>query len=151
VDRSVKDEVRARIVADAASSGVDLDVRVICEIADYPCEEIRVGPLDTLDELDLVAFWINGRLDSVYSVGKDPDLEDLCVAAAERASDLISEELAGRRASNWPPCPVHPNSHPLQPTLGAGGGAVWTCPRGDGVAVPIGQLGAQPAASPLGG
>jgi len=43
------------------------------------------------------------------------------------------EELAATNRTNWPPCPRHPGTHPLEPAEQADGWW-WTCPR-DAVAV----------------
>ncbi|MFC3573567.1 hypothetical protein ACFOZ0_09845 [Streptomyces yaanensis] len=60
---------------------------------------------------------------------------------ADRVQDWAVEALWAEGASAvWPPCPAHPDTHPLTATV-VEGKAVWACPR-SGVAVAfIGELG----------
>jgi hypothetical protein len=50
--------------------------------------------------------------------------------AADQVQQWAIEDRWGRAPTNWPPCPRHPDSHPLTATV-RDGKAVWTCP-GDG-------------------
>jgi len=59
---------------------------------------------------------------------------------ADQVQEWAVEELWGSRPTNWPPCPQHPTTHPLQAAV-RDGAARWTCPE-DGTAVAvIGTLG----------
>ncbi|MCG5467754.1 hypothetical protein LADH09A_001565 [Micromonospora sp. LAH09] len=50
------------------------------------------------------------------------------VALADQVQEWAVESLWSMgRATNWPPCPHHPSSHPLAAVARAGR-AVWTCP-----------------------
>jgi hypothetical protein len=47
---------------------------------------------------------------------------------ADQVQDWAVEALWSlRRPTNWPPCPRHPDSHPLAATV-SNGRAVWSCP-----------------------
>ena len=57
--------------------------------------------------------------------------------AADRVQGWAIDELWGTGPAAWPPCPLHPNTHPLWVRVeGAGDAAraVWQCPA-DSVAV----------------
>jgi hypothetical protein len=59
---------------------------------------------------------------------------------ADQVQDWVVDELWGSTATNWPPCPQHPTTHPLRAAV-SDGAARWTCPRtGTPVAV-VGALG----------
>lgn len=66
---------------------------------------------------------------------------------AEIAADIAfyeQDDLTDEVWAAWPQCPGHP--HPMSPAI-VGEAAVWACPSGADVAMPIGQLGAGPLAS----
>jgi hypothetical protein len=53
----------------------------------------------------------------------------------------IDELWRACRSATWPECPVHPDSHPLQPDVEGEDNAVWRCPRSGQIICPIGALG----------
>lgn len=58
---------------------------------------------------------------------------------ADQVQEWVIEELWGQAATNWPPCPNHPHSHPLSVST-RDDVAFWVCPR-DGMAfAPLGSL-----------
>lgn len=64
---------------------------------------------------------------------------------AQLAADLQEWEMeelwrVGRQ-TNWPECPDHPATHPLDADVNEIEVAVWRCPRTRRVICPIGQLG----------
>ena len=62
------------------------------------------------------------------------------VAAADAVQVWVIEQLWGQgRAAAWPPCPEHPDTHPLAPQEREGL-SVWACPRDGSVAFEIGAL-----------
>lgn len=63
---------------------------------------------------------------------------ELIVEVADRVQDDIIEDLQPRSATNWPPCPAHPRTHPMRPAV-VKGQAMWTCLDGTACA-PIGSL-----------
>ena len=65
-------------------------------------------------------------------------LEDELVRIADSLSDFLSEAMAADGASNWPPCPLHPTSHPAR-ALSVAGTASWVCPRDSTLIAPIGS------------
>jgi hypothetical protein len=56
-----------------------------------------------------------------------------------RVADQVQEwaigELWGSAPTNWPPCPHHPTTHPLEAEV-RDGAAWWSCPK-DGTAVAV--------------
>ena len=52
---------------------------------------------------------------------------------------VIEARSAAGLPSNWPPCPVHPDRHPLAPT--ASEPPSWTCPTTKTTVAPIGEFG----------
>jgi hypothetical protein len=57
---------------------------------------------------------------------------------ADQVQDWVIDELMGTSATNWPPCPTHPESHPLEVSTREHV-AVWICPVDR---TPISQIGA---------
>ncbi|WP_327033356.1 hypothetical protein [Micromonospora ureilytica] len=63
------------------------------------------------------------------------------VTLADQVQDWAVEALWSLgRATNWPPCPQHPNSHPLAAVVHADR-AVWACPTAGTDISEIGTLG----------
>ena len=60
---------------------------------------------------------------------------------AERLQEWEMEELwkAGR-PTDWPECPDHPGTHPLDPDVNDKDVAVWRCPRTRREICPIGEF-----------
>lgn len=65
------------------------------------------------------------------------------VAAADQVQEWVIEERWPSSTTNWPPCPQHPTTHPLQ-ARALVDGAFWTCPATSAPVSRIGRL--QPAA-----
>jgi hypothetical protein len=69
---------------------------------------------------------------------------DALAHLADQVQEWAVEEMARlRRPTNWPACVAHPANHPLQAVVD-GGRAVWVCPAGAEVSVPIGGVPASP-------
>jgi hypothetical protein len=64
---------------------------------------------------------------------------DRIASVADKVQEWAIEELWSRSATNWPPCPVHPDSHPLA-ALNRNGVARWVCPSDSTALAPIGSL-----------
>lgn len=58
---------------------------------------------------------------------------------ADQVQEWAIEQLWGHGPTNWPPCTLHPNSHPLTATTRESL-AVWACPIEDVVIAPIGGV-----------
>jgi hypothetical protein len=83
----------------------------------------------------------------VYVMAGRPSAQQV-VELAEQVVDWAVEALWGSgRSAIWPECPVHPNTHLLDPTV-VDGRAVWQCPKDDIVIGAIGALRGQKAAPP---
>lgn len=74
------------------------------------------------------------------SVDRSASLAERVVSAADQLQEWMIEELWGSSPTNWPPCPWHPDSHPLRATVRADD-AWWSCPR-DGT--PVARIGTLP-------
>jgi hypothetical protein len=53
----------------------------------------------------------------------------------------IEEQWHAGGSANWPECPEHPGSHPLEPGIDDEDTAVWRCPRSERAICAIGALG----------
>ncbi len=81
----------------------------------------------------------DGTGQGVSAMAGEPWAERVA-AVADQVQDWVVEELCSLgRPTNWPPCPAHPQSHPLSAVV-RDGRAVWACPRTDQVISGIGQL-----------
>jgi hypothetical protein len=61
---------------------------------------------------------------------------------ADQVQEWAVEELWRQGLpATWPECPLHPNSHPLQPAV-VDDKAVWSCPKDAEVVARIGELAA---------
>jgi hypothetical protein len=72
------------------------------------------------------------------ATGIDPDLplDEL----ASQVQDWAVEDLWSRGLpTNWPRCPVHPGTHPLE-AADSGGKAVWRCPAEGRSIADVGSL-----------
>ncbi|MFB9315698.1 hypothetical protein [Nocardioides plantarum] len=59
---------------------------------------------------------------------------------ADQVHEWVVEELPGlRRPTNWPVCPAHPTTHPLEVRQVAGD-VVWVCPRTEEAVARVGEL-----------
>jgi hypothetical protein len=59
---------------------------------------------------------------------------------ADQVQEWAVEELWSRgRPATWPECPLHPDSHPLEPVVVAGT-ALWQCPKTAEPVAAIGEL-----------
>jgi len=58
---------------------------------------------------------------------------------AGQVQDWASEELHGTPAANWPPCPEHPGTHPLEAAV-RDGAARWSCPETGAAVAAVGGL-----------
>lgn len=102
----------------------------------------RFGDAGGIDDDDYAAvmMWGEGGGQSL-SVPRHAALVARVVVAADQVQEwVIESQLWGTAPTNWPPCPAHPDSHPLQALLARDVTAAWTCPH-DGVAMaPIGAV-----------
>lgn len=89
------------------------------------------------DEEPALACRFGGHTFAVHS---DRSTAEIAVDIADQVQDDVIDDVGAA----WPQCPGHP--HPMSPAI-VGEVAVWECPSGAGVAIPIGQLAAGPLAS----
>jgi hypothetical protein len=69
----------------------------------------------------------------------ETDVERIA-SMADQVQEWAIEELWGVGAStNWPCCPLHPDSHPMQ-AVARSDGTWWTCPAGQTAIALIGAL-----------
>ena len=73
------------------------------------------------------------------SVARFDAVFERIASAADQVQEWAIEELWGHASTNWPPCPQHPNSHPMKATT-RDGAAVWVCPADDALVSKIGEL-----------
>ncbi len=58
---------------------------------------------------------------------------------ADQVHDWAVEELWGTASTSWPPCPEHPDRHPLV-VRRAGDGVTWACPTSGTAVCRVGEL-----------
>jgi hypothetical protein len=86
-------------------------------------------------------LWSADRSGAGVWVDTDRSDAEQVAMLADQAQDWVVEELARAGSTNWPPCPDHPDNHPL--TAGVHHGtASWSCPTSGRVVSEIGRLGA---------
>ncbi|HWU23969.1 MAG TPA: hypothetical protein VN088_20700 [Nocardioides sp.] len=74
----------------------------------------------------------------VYVRRDSAESERIAMVAAQ-VQEWAIEELWAAGATNWPPCPRHPNTHPMAAST-RDAAAVWMCPADAVVIVPVGEL-----------
>ncbi|WP_104523186.1 hypothetical protein [Blastococcus atacamensis] len=99
------------------------------EPSDWPGEDAAAGAM----------LWHPDGSASGVSVVLDRPFAEQVAHVTDMVHDWILEELWGRAGTNWPPCPRHPTTHPLE-VRRSGDEVAWVCPA-DGVAVcRVGEL-----------
>jgi hypothetical protein len=75
----------------------------------------------------------------VYLVLADPPIDQI-VKATDDAQDIAIEEAWSRGLpTNWPPCPRHPDGHPLR-ARAVDGVPTWVCPTDANPVCAVGSL-----------
>lgn len=72
----------------------------------------------------------------------DPSLAEpeRVAMVAEQVQELVVEDMPRLHLpTNWPPCPEHPRTHPLEARATAAA-AVWACPQNGQPAFEIGRV-----------
>jgi hypothetical protein len=82
----------------------------------------------------------DGSAAGVFVLVDEPAADQL-TRVADTVHDWVLDELRGTSATNWPPCPRHPGTHPLEVATGTNGEPSWTCPRDGTPVCRIGELG----------
>jgi hypothetical protein len=68
-----------------------------------------------------------------------PDHQQQALVADEVHEAVVEGRWSAGLSTSWPPCPWHPDSHPLEVRL-RDTDVVWACPRGGRAVCPVGQL-----------
>ena len=90
-------------------------------------------------------MWSADGSGSGVSIPRAAPLEDRIVQAADQVQEwAIEDQLWGSGRTNWPPCPTHPQNHPLQARV-AGAIAMWVCPADHSAVAPIGEAQEDPS------
>ena len=106
------------------------------------------GPLPRLQESDWAdddgragaTLWGRDGSGRGVAVTRSRPLAEQVAEVADHVQEWAVEELCGLGPTNWPRCPHHPMTHPLEARV-RDDAAWWTCPR-DGTAVSeVGTLG----------
>ena len=85
-----------------------------------------------------VMMWRADGSGAGVSVARAAPLVERVVEAADQVQEwAIEGQLWGRAPTNWPSCPRHPSTHPLEPVV-VTAEAVWVCPRDRSVVALIG-------------
>lgn len=84
-------------------------------------------------------MWSADGSGSGVSVRRAAPLAERVAHAADQVQEwAIEDQLWGSALTNWPPCPNHPESHPLQASV-AETNAMWVCPADHSPVSPIGE------------
>lgn len=86
-----------------------------------------------------VMLWSPDGSGTRVSVSRSAPPFERIAAVADQVQEWAIEELWGHASTSWPPCPQHPNTHPMQATT-RDDVAVWVCPADQTIASPIGAL-----------
>jgi hypothetical protein len=130
--------------AGAAAAEFDRVIQLLAaDLAAHPVPGLRVVPVESESQPDgtLVA-WCRDAEGNAAGILLPPGVTgaEATVAIAEQVQDAaVESEWTDGRPTAWPPCPLHPRRHPLEPLL-ALGAAVWSCPVAGSVVAPIGAL-----------
>ena len=130
-EREVVREAAEPVLRDIAAGGaIGLELRE--EARADRGDQIVCAWASTADGVTGVDIWV--------SLGNS--VAERVAELAEQLQEWEVEALwAAGRSATWPECPEHPDSHPLEPVVEGGGGAVWRCPRSGDVICAIGALG----------
>lgn len=101
----------------------------------------RVEDDDWTDDADCASAMLwspDGSGRGVYVSRLVPECERVA-AVADQVQEWVIEELWGQAPTNWPPCPRHPDHHPMR-AVPREGAAVWECPADETLVSPVGAL-----------
>src|SRR4051812_40805372 len=122
-------EALAPVLADIRATGApEPRVGPITEDMLRPAFRDHAFPENDLPEPDLWGFTLwsaDGGRTGVFLTHDSAPMWQL-LDVTDRVQEWVIEELWGRH-SNWPPCPQHPSSHPMQ-AVEHEGQAWWACP-----------------------
>lgn len=100
---------------------------------------LTVGASDQADEHGPYV-WI-GTSDggaTMVRINATDTVAERVAAVADQVQEIVIEEL-WTRASNWPMCPAHRSTHPLQVGM-TPAGPWWTCPTDRAAVAAVGDL-----------
>lgn len=95
---------------------------------------------DWVGDRDYVScmMWSSDGSGSGLSVRRAATSAERVADAADQVQEwVIEDQLRASGRTNWPPCPSHPASHPLQAAV-VESHAMWMCPAGRSVVRPVG-------------
>lgn len=104
-------------------------------------DEPRIEDPDWTEDSETTSamFWGSDGSGSGVSVLHSDSPGERIADMADRVQEgAIEDQLWRTGATNWPPCPAHPRTHPLSAAT-VNDQAVWVCPTGRDVVARIGQ------------
>jgi hypothetical protein len=101
----------------------------------------RIEDRDWADDPDSASamLWSQDRSGVGVYVSRSASAPDRVAMVTDQVQDWAIEQLWGRAATNWPPCPRHPGTHPMRVSV-RDEVAVWTCPAGGAAITPVGTV-----------
>lgn len=138
-------------IQDAApAAGADIDLErlrglvavVLRDVGDLgPDLQIEVVPGSAMGaDPGTVYLRIQDGLTMLYPGPEGSRPAEELARLADQLHEWIVEELPSHhRPTNWPPCPVHPDTHPLEVRLDQDD-VVWACPRAGTTHARVGEL-----------
>jgi hypothetical protein len=96
--------------------------------------------VDDFGDLQIAGVWLGGQggARTGITVMISADEAYRIYRVADQVQEWAIEELWPASSTNWPPCPTHPDSHPLVAEV-VGDVAVWMCPADS---MPVASIGA---------
>jgi hypothetical protein len=104
-----------------------------------PMQEIRDEDWADSPEVASAMLWSSDGSSTGLRLELEAPEPDRVKQVADQVQEWVIEELWGQAPTNWPPCPNHPDSHPLAASTRERR-AVWVCPSDGTPFSPVGSL-----------
>ncbi|MBC2934041.1 hypothetical protein [Nocardioides sp. zg-1228] len=115
---------------------------VLRDLARTQVDAPRFDDHDWIGDREYVScmMWSADGSGSGLSVRRAASREERVAHAADQVQEwAIENRLWTSAPTNWPPCPIHPASHPLRASVAASN-AAWVCPIDHSVVALIGEI-----------
>jgi hypothetical protein len=128
----------AGAVNDVLSSALEPVLRDI-RSSGAPTPEIRDEDWTDSQEVASAMLWSSDGSSTGVRVELAAPEHDRVMQVTDQVQEWVIHELWGHAPTNWPPCPNHPDSHPLAASTREIR-VVWVCPSDGTPFAPVGSL-----------